>query len=126
MRLSGSFTTRFSLHRWLAVLCLLLVVSGIAACGWWNGGQSPSPTAQTTPQAMPSPTNTLIAQGVIIDMLNNIKENGYDPDTSINAGKGGLWINWRYGTRPLVTNLNGSGVSDSDSNGSLRHDPLTD
>jgi hypothetical protein len=61
-----------------------------------------------------------------MDMLNNIKENGYNPDASINAGKGGLWINWRYGTRPLVTNLNGSGIPDSDSSGSLRHDPLTD
>jgi hypothetical protein len=61
-----------------------------------------------------------------MDMLNNIKENGYNADSSINDGKGGLWINWRYGTRPLVTNLNGSGVPDSQGDGSLRHDPLTD
>ncbi len=119
MQSAGSFSQRCSLHRWLVILVLLLLLS---ACG---GQQSPQ-REQTTPQPTTSPMNQLIVQSVIMDMLNNIKENGYNADGSINAGKGGLWINWRYGTRPLVTNLNGSGVADSEGSGHLRHDPLTD
>ncbi|HKD76652.1 MAG TPA: hypothetical protein VKB76_14205, partial [Ktedonobacterales bacterium] len=40
---------------------------------------------------------------LILDMLTNIKANGYNSATS------GLWINWRYGSNPLQTNFNGSG-----------------
>src|SRR3954454_18588355 len=116
---------RCSLYRWFTGLCLLLLLSGAAACGG-SERQSPPHAEQTTIPTTPAATNPLIARRVIVDMLNNIKENGYNADSSINAGKGGLWINWRYGTTPLVTNLNGSGVPDSQGDGSLRHDPLTD
>src|SRR5690348_16466511 len=112
-------------RRFIGIYLLLLLLSGIAACG--GGERQPPPhVEQTTPPTTPAATNPLIAQSVIVDMLNNIKENGYNADSSINSGKGGLWINWRYGTTPLVTNLNGSGVPDSQGDGSLRHDPLTD
>ncbi|GAC1359032.1 MAG: hypothetical protein PVSMB5_02450 [Ktedonobacteraceae bacterium] len=59
-------------------------------------------------------------------MLNNIKTYGFNSDASINGGLGGLWVNWRYGTNPLQTNVNGTGETDEASGKSLRHDPLTD
>jgi hypothetical protein len=48
-------------------------------------------------------------QDIEIDLLTNIKDNGFDSDAN---GLGGLWVNWRYGTRPLQTNINGTGESD--------------
>lgn len=35
---------------------------------------------------------------IVLDMLRNIHANG------INQAAGGLWINWRYGSKPLQTN----------------------
>jgi hypothetical protein len=55
---------------------------------------------------------------VILDMLTNIHENGFN-------GRDGLWINFRYGTHPLQTNFKGSGETDGP-NDKFRHDPLTD
>jgi hypothetical protein len=39
---------------------------------------------------------------------------------------GGLWVNWRYGTRPLQTNVNGTGEPDDTNVSPPRHDELTD
>jgi hypothetical protein len=61
-----------------------------------------------------------------LDMLNNMKQNGYNSDASLNNGLGGLYINWRYGTNPLQTDVNGSGETDATSGATLRHDPLTE
>ena len=44
-----------------------------------------------------------------LSILDNIKANGFKSDLHINHGLGGLFINWRYGTDPLQTNVNGSG-----------------
>jgi hypothetical protein len=66
------------------------------------------------------------AQGVALAMLKNIQENGFDSDPRINGGLGGLWINWRTGTRPLQVNFNGSGAPDGPKVDPPRHDELTD
>jgi hypothetical protein len=70
------------------------------------------------------PTNS--ADAIMLAMLNNIKENGFNPDPRINGGLGGLWINWRMGTRPLQVNFNGSGAPDDARMDPARHDDLTD
>jgi hypothetical protein len=67
-------------------------------------------------------TNT--ADTVALAMLKNIQENGFNPDPRINGGLGGLWINWRMGTKPLLVNFNGSGSPDKID--PPRHDELTD
>jgi hypothetical protein len=66
-------------------------------------------------------------RSVIDDVLTNIRQNGHNPDPSINDGLGGLWINWRTGSNPLQTNLSSSGVAGTknDDDGA-RHDELTD
>lgn len=74
----------------------------------------PPPTPTPTPTPTPAPGDPAI-QAAVQDMLNNIKQNGYNP------AQKGLYINWRYGTSPLQTNLNGSNATDN-----TRHDPLTD
>jgi len=73
-------------------------------------------------------TPTLNQQVVTVEqsILDNIKQNGFDSNTTINNGLGGLWINWRYGTSPLQTNFNGSGVPDGPGVIPPRHDVLTD
>ncbi|HLZ61467.1 MAG TPA: hypothetical protein VKR06_31345 [Ktedonosporobacter sp.] len=106
---------------------LLLLLLSLASC--WGGSQPPSGgtsgTPTVSPSAMPTraPTN---ADAIILDMLTNIKANGYNGDPGVNKGLGGLWINWRYGTNPLEVNLNGSGYPDGDSKKPPRHDVLTD
>lgn len=55
---------------------------------------------------------------VILDMMTNIHENGFN-------GRDGLWINFRYGSRPLQTNFKGNGETDGPGD-KFRHDPLTD
>lgn len=62
---------------------------------------------------------------VVLDMMTNIHEYGLNPDPGINQGLGGLWINWRYGTKPLQTNFKGSGDTDGPDD-KPRHDVLTD
>jgi hypothetical protein len=66
-----------------------------------------------------------IIHTIEVAMLDNIKANGFDDNPNVNGGKGGLFINWRYGTNPLQTNVNGTGAPD-DASANLRHDPLTD
>ncbi len=63
---------------------------------------------------------------VALDMLKNIQENGFDSDPRINSGLGGLWINWRTGSKPLLVDFNGSGSPDGTKVEPPRHDPLTD
>ena len=62
----------------------------------------------------------------ILAMLANIRDNGFDDATNVNNGLGGLWINWRYGTSPLLVNFNGSGQPDGPAVNPPRHDELTD
>jgi len=59
-------------------------------------------------------------------MLTNIRENGFNPQAKGTDGLGGLWINWRTGTKPLLVNINGSGEPDGDTADKARHDDLTD
>ena len=66
------------------------------------------------------------ADEVIVAMLRNIQTNGFNPNRAINGGLGGLWINWRTGSRPLATNWNGSGRPDGPEVDPPRHDVLTD
>ncbi len=66
--------------------------------------------------------NTSI-QSIEVDLLTNMKDNGFDSDAD---GPGGLWVNWRYGTHPLQTNINGTGEPDGISVNLPRHDELTD
>ncbi len=62
-------------------------------------------------------------QNTEIDLLTNMKDNGFDNDSN---RPGGLWVNWRYGTQPLQTNINGTGEPDSAGISPPRHDILTD
>src|SRR5208283_3980200 len=66
------------------------------------------------------------AGAVALAMLNNIKDNGLNSDPRINGGLGGLWINWRTGTKPLQVNFNGSRSPDGPKIDPARHDELTD
>ncbi|GCE10201.1 hypothetical protein [Tengunoibacter tsumagoiensis] len=79
--------------------------------------------SQTTLLAQQMPFN---AQQVEFDLLNNIKQFGVNSDPHLNNGLGGLWVNWRYGSSPLQTNINGTGQTDGAEGISLRHDDLTD
>ncbi|MBE3557896.1 MAG: hypothetical protein IMW89_01555 [Ktedonobacteraceae bacterium] len=99
---------------WLALL--LVICCLVAGCGGAHRKAAPP-----TPVAAPGS-----ADAIILAMLNNIKENGYNANPAINDSLGGLWINWRYGTRPLQTNLNGSGFADGPERNPPRHDQLTD
>ena len=65
-------------------------------------------------------------QAIILDVLTNIKQNGYNNNNTITNGIGGLWVNWRYGTNPLLTNFNGTGSPDGPAVNPPREDPLTD
>src|ERR1035441_4009331 len=62
-----------------------------------------------TTAARGADTQTNAADTVGLAMLKNIQENGFNPDRRINGGLGGLWINWRMGTKPLLVHFNGSG-----------------
>ncbi len=109
-------------HNVAVSLLALLIILMLAACG---GEGVP---AKTTPTAFPGSTAATSHSGdaEILEMLNNVKTNGYNKNQAINNGLGGLWVNWRYGTHPLQTNMNGSGVPDNVDLNPPRHDPLTD
>lgn len=81
-----------------------------------------------TQSSIGAPTTAPLTEplGLEQSILDNIKTNGFDVAGSVNRGLGGLWINWKYGTSPLQTNINGSGETDVETGTSLRHDPLTD
>jgi hypothetical protein len=64
---------------------------------------------------------------VVRDILENHRQNGFNPDPAINGGRGGLWINWRTGSSPLQTNFSTAGIPCTrNDDGSARHDELTD
>ncbi|MBO0794727.1 MAG: hypothetical protein J2P36_27765, partial [Ktedonobacteraceae bacterium] len=115
---------RQSAWKRFAYLWLLLLLFIIAACGEQKpaGHTAPHPAPTTTAAPLQGKTPDALA----LDMLNNIKANGFNGKPSINNGLGGLWINWRYGTKPLQTNLNGSGFADDPKQDPPRHDKLTD
>ena len=89
-----------------------------------NQGTATTSPATTSP-ATTSPTEPIV-KSVVVPILDNIKQNGFDSNSSINNGLGGLWINWRYGTDALQTNFAGNGNPDGSSITPPRHDPLTD
>jgi hypothetical protein len=92
-----------------------------------SGGQENTKTHGT---AVPTPTVNVNSSSALhdieVDILNNIKTYGFNNDPRINDGLGGLWVNWRYGSNPLQTDVNGTGETDEVSGNPLRHDPLTD
>jgi hypothetical protein len=75
-----------------------------------------TPTSGPVSSSTPGPVSPTVKR-VEIAILDNIKQNGFNPQAS------GLWVNWRYGTDPLQTNINGSGIAKGPGGG---HDPLTD
>jgi hypothetical protein len=83
------------------------------------------PTIGTAATVVTTATDPAV-HAVELDIMNNIKSYGFNPDPSINNGLGGLYINWRYGSNPLQTNVNGTGETDDTTGATLRHDDLTD
>lgn len=106
---------RFALTSSIALMVLL------ASCASTASSQKQGST--TTTQI---PVASTSIDTVALDMLKNIQANGFDKNSSVNNGLGGLWVNWRYGTNPLQVNMNGTGVPDGASVNPPRHDPLTD
>ncbi len=98
--------------RTLCVACLTILALLIAGCS------QATDAPPTTPIFMHG-SSTI--QSIEVDLLTNIKDNGFD-----GSGPGGLWVNWRYGTQPLQTNINGTGEPDGVSVSPPRHDELTD
>lgn len=131
---TAHFLSRSRYARILGLLILLLLIVTIPLIIiFFNFTQKQQPINQGTPTASPptaspptaSPTEPIV-KSVVVSILDNIKQNGFNSDSSINNGLGGLWINWRYGTDPLQTNFAGSGNPDKSSITPPRHDPLTD
>jgi hypothetical protein len=120
-QLRGMVTSKKK-HSWLLHLLLFLFLLGLSACG----GKATIPVSPMPKATAPVPSMPKSPDEAIINMLNNIKAHGYDDDPAINHDLGGLWINWRYGTNPLQTNLNGSGDPDGPAINPPRHDQLTD
>ncbi len=52
---------------------------------------------------------TTDAASIVVDVLQNMQTNGFDAQA--NDGQGGLWLNWRYGTDPLETNVDAAGTA---------------
>jgi len=102
------------------LLCLIMLVSGCSQP--LQNHQTEQAKAQATAGQQSTPASI---HAIEVSILDNIKANGFDSHPSINHGLGGLFINWRYGTYPLETNVNGTGEPDS-SSAKPRHDPLTD
>ncbi len=113
----------FSRSRYRRILGFLLLVLLIVALPFLylfftqkqqtihRGTPTPGPV-----NPVPGPVSSTVKR-VEISILDNIKQNGF------NSQAPGLWVNWRYGTDPLQTNINGSGIAGGPGSG---HDPLTD
>jgi hypothetical protein len=112
----------------IIITAILLLILLVARCSWFNSPNNPPRQGhnQLTPTPTLSPITNPLIYNVEVDILNNFKAYGYNSDPNINNGLGGLFVNWRYGTNPLQTNVNGSGETDDASGQPLRHDPLTD
>ncbi len=88
----------------------------------------------TLPTITPTLMDATLPDRLAREMLENIMANGYDGHSEINNGYGGLYVNWRYGTNPLMVNFNGTGVPDAyplppyalGNSLDIRHDRLTD
>ena len=96
-----------------AALFLLLLLS--TALPSFAAGR-PAPGVQPRGLFLPTPTATVPttdAASIVVDVLQNMQSNGFDAQAS--GGQGGLWLNWRYGTDPLLTNFDEAG----NANGSL-------
>ncbi len=124
---------RCSQFRYSFVLFTLIYMLLFTGCSLFGDNSSTgsvaTPSNNTSPVALSTVTTAVInpaVNAVELDMLNNIKTYGFNADPTINGGLGGLWVNWRYGTSPLQTNVNGTGETDEMSGNSVRHDPLTD
>lgn len=100
-------------------LCAFILILCFTGCSWI--GEHPS-SARVPISSHMNPT----LHNIEVDLLNNIKEHGFDGNPTIANGLGGLWVNWRYGTQPLQTNINGTGNPDVLDGNPLRHDELTD
>jgi hypothetical protein len=101
--------------RWLAVIFGLIAVL-VAGCGGSTTGNN---SGHNTAPLNATPPSTSDVNGVVVAMLQNIKQNGWNSNPNINNGLGGLWVNWEYGSNPLKTN--GGDPSKQNS-----HDRLTD
>jgi hypothetical protein len=119
----------------MGVTTILVLSWLLAGCGTPNRPPSPTPTKSVAPISTPTARPTLTATTtpvshevftVELAILDNIKAYGFNPNPAINGGLGGLFINWRYGSRPLQTNVNGSGKTDESSGADVRHDDLTE
>ncbi len=104
----------------VTALCAVLV----ASCSLFNWNTQTGPIV-THHGASTTKVDPAI-HAVEVDILDNIKTHGFNSEPDINDGLGGLWINWRYGTNPLQTNVNGTGETDAASGKPVRHDELTD
>lgn len=114
------FFLRLRNRRILGLLLLVLLIVALPLLYLFF-----SQKQQTIHQATPTPNPVSSVSGPVsstvkrveIAILDNIKQNGF------NSQAPGLWVNWRYGTDPLQTNINGSGKVGGPDSG---HDPLTD
>lgn len=109
------------LRRYLVLLLVLAAISGCASASSQSASTHPTPTRISAVQGQ-----SLSVDAVVQEVLQNIQTNGFNSNPAINNGLGGLWINWRYGTNPLQTNMQGNGTPDSPSLPQPRHDRLTD
>ncbi len=109
-------------RKWWGMVFWLILVTFVTGCVQITL-IAPSQDKRTE---MPAPSGSAATERIEVAMLANIRENGFNPDPTINGGLGGLLVNWRYGSQPLQTNINGTGEADADSGGNVRHDPLTD
>src|SRR5690242_14477682 len=110
-----------SISRWLGLLLLIGILLPLLLMKLGSAFAAASPPSPASP-ARVSSTTLAIEQTI----LNNIKQDGFDNNSQINGGLGGLWVNWLYGSNPLETNFNSSGQLDGSGVVPPRHDPLTD
>ena len=113
-----SLLTRSRLIGLLVVVVLLIAIP----LAFLLSRKQSAPYVPPVPE--PAPSNSVLS--IEQSILDNIKTNGYNNNSSINHGLGGLWVNWQYGSSPLQTNFNGSGSPDGGSVDPPRHDPYTD
>jgi hypothetical protein len=107
---------RFMYCRTWSIGLFLILILLLAGCSWTagSGASSPAHTSMHTSSSI---------HELEVDLLTNIKENGFDNNGHDGSG---LWINWRYGTQPLQTNINGTGEPDGAGVSPPRHDELID
>lgn len=102
------------------LLCLIILLNGCSQPLKDHQVRQARTSSSTIGHQTPS-----VVHDIELSILDNIKANGFNSNPNINHGLGGLFINWRHGTVPLQTNVNGTGEPDDPST-DLRSDPLTD